>query len=54
MYLRPDPDNCLNESRKNSTLRRTGRYIRHMFREGREIIPSGGWFKWTGKSGKGN
>ena len=24
----------------------TGRYFRHMFREGRVIIPSGGWYEW--------
>jgi putative SOS response-associated peptidase YedK len=24
----------------------TGRYFRHMFREGRVIIPGGGWFEW--------
>jgi putative SOS response-associated peptidase YedK len=30
----------------------TGRYFRHMFREGRVIIPSGGWFEWTVEDGK--
>ncbi|SEP43165.1 SOS response associated peptidase (SRAP), partial [Nitrosovibrio sp. Nv6] len=24
----------------------TGRYFRHMFREGRLIVPAGGWFEW--------
>src|SRR5687768_8582395 len=30
----------------------TGRYFRHMFREGRVIIPGGGWFEWTVEGGK--
>ncbi|WP_074798764.1 SOS response-associated peptidase [Nitrosospira briensis] len=30
----------------------TGRYFRHMFREGRVIIPGGGWFEWTLEGGK--
>lgn len=30
----------------------TGRYFRHMFREGRVIIPGGGWFEWTLENGK--
>ncbi len=30
----------------------TGRYFRHMFREGRVIIPGGGWFEWTVENGK--
>ena len=25
----------------------SGYYFRHMFREGRLIIPAGGWFEWT-------
>ena len=29
----------------------TGRYFRHMFREGRVIVPGGGWFEWTLESG---
>jgi putative SOS response-associated peptidase YedK len=31
---------------------RTGRYFRHMFREGRVIIPCGGWYEWTVEGGK--
>ncbi|SOD42413.1 SOS response-associated peptidase [Nitrosovibrio sp. Nv4] len=30
----------------------TGRYFRHMFREGRVIIPAGGWYEWTVENGK--
>ncbi|WP_097067222.1 SOS response-associated peptidase family protein [Nitrosovibrio sp. Nv4] len=30
----------------------TGRYFRHMFREGRVIIPGGGWFEWTLENGQ--
>jgi len=30
----------------------TGRYFRHMFREGRVIVPAGGWFEWTVENGK--
>jgi putative SOS response-associated peptidase YedK len=30
----------------------TGRYFQHMFREGRVIIPSGGWYEWTVENGK--
>ncbi|SFN45139.1 Putative SOS response-associated peptidase YedK [Nitrosospira briensis] len=30
----------------------TGRYFRHMFREGRVIIPGGGWFEWTVEGSK--
>jgi putative SOS response-associated peptidase YedK len=30
----------------------TGRYFRHMFREGRVIIPGGGWCEWTVEGGK--
>jgi putative SOS response-associated peptidase YedK len=30
----------------------TGRYFRHMFREGRVIVPAGGWFEWTVGNGK--
>lgn len=30
----------------------TGRYFRHMFREGRVIVPGGGWFEWTVENGK--
>jgi putative SOS response-associated peptidase YedK len=30
----------------------TGRYFRHMFREGRVIIPGGGWYEWTLENGK--
>jgi putative SOS response-associated peptidase YedK len=30
----------------------TGRYFRHMFREGRVIIPGGGWCEWTLENGK--
>lgn len=30
----------------------TGRYFRHMFREGRVIIPAGGWYEWTVEGGK--
>jgi putative SOS response-associated peptidase YedK len=30
----------------------TGRYFRHMFRQGRVIIPGGGWFEWTVEGGK--
>src|SRR5687768_8404810 len=30
----------------------TGRYFRHMFREGRVIIPAGGWFEWSVENGK--
>jgi putative SOS response-associated peptidase YedK len=29
-----------------------GRYFRHMFREGRVIIPAGGWYEWTVEEGK--
>jgi putative SOS response-associated peptidase YedK len=29
----------------------TGRYFRHMFREGRVIVPAGGWFEWTAEGG---
>jgi putative SOS response-associated peptidase YedK len=30
----------------------TGRYFRHMFRDGRVIVPGGGWFEWTVEDGK--
>jgi len=30
----------------------TGRYFRHMFSEGRVIIPVGGWYKWSLENGK--
>src|SRR6188474_2290175 len=30
----------------------TGRYFRHMFREGRVIVPGSGWFEWTIEDGK--
>src|SRR5690606_36440972 len=30
----------------------SGSYFRHMFREGRVIIPGGGWYEWTVESGK--
>ena len=30
----------------------TGRYFRHMFREGRVLVPGGGWFEWTVENGK--
>ena len=30
----------------------TGRYFRHMFREGRVLIPAGGWYEWTVENGK--
>ncbi|PTR14476.1 putative SOS response-associated peptidase YedK [Nitrosospira sp. Nsp2] len=30
----------------------TGRYFRHMFRQGRMIVPGGGWFEWTVEDGK--
>ena len=30
----------------------TGRYFRHMFREGRVIVPAGGWYEWTLENGK--
>ncbi|WON75499.1 SOS response-associated peptidase family protein [Nitrosospira sp. Is2] len=30
----------------------TGQYFRHMFREGRIVIPAGGWFEWTVENGK--
>ena len=30
----------------------TGRYFRHMFREGRVIVPAGGWYEWTVEDGK--
>ena len=30
----------------------TGRYFRHMFREGRVIIPAGGWYEWLLEDGK--
>ena len=30
----------------------TGRYFRHMFREGRVIIPAGDWYEWTVEGGK--
>ena len=30
----------------------TGRYFRHMFRHGRVIIPSGGWYEWTLENGR--
>lgn len=30
----------------------TGRYFRHMLREGRVIIPGGGWYEWTLENGK--
>jgi putative SOS response-associated peptidase YedK len=30
----------------------TGSYFRHMFREGRVIIPCGGWYEWTVENGK--
>ncbi|MBA4144003.1 MAG: SOS response-associated peptidase family protein [Nitrosospira sp.] len=30
----------------------TGRYFRHMFREGRVIVPAGGWYEWTIENGK--
>lgn len=30
----------------------TGRYFRHLFREGRAIIPAGGWYERTVENGK--
>jgi putative SOS response-associated peptidase YedK len=30
----------------------TGRYFRHMFRAGRVIVPSEGWYEWTVEGGK--
>lgn len=30
----------------------TGCYFRHMFREGRVIVPAGGWYEWTAEEGK--
>ena len=30
----------------------TGQYFRHMFREGRVIVPSGGWLEWSVENGK--
>jgi putative SOS response-associated peptidase YedK len=30
----------------------TGRYFRHMFREGRVVVPCGGWFEWAVENGK--
>jgi putative SOS response-associated peptidase YedK len=30
----------------------TGRYFRHMFSEGRIIVPAGGWYEWTVENGK--
>lgn len=30
----------------------TGRYFRHMFRQGRVIVPVGGWYEWTVEDGK--
>ncbi|WP_258192452.1 SOS response-associated peptidase family protein [Nitrosospira multiformis] len=30
----------------------TGRYFRHMFREGRVIIPTGGWYEWLPEGGR--
>lgn len=30
----------------------SGRYFRHMFRDGRVIVPAGGWFEWTVEGGK--
>ena len=30
----------------------TGRYFRHMFREGRVIIPAGGWYEWLPECGR--
>ena len=30
----------------------TGRYFRHMFSEGRVIIPAGGWYEWSLENGK--
>ena len=30
----------------------TGRYFRHMFREGRVIIPAGGWYEWLPENGR--
>ena len=30
----------------------TGRYFRHMFREGRVVIPGGGWFEWLPENGR--
>lgn len=29
----------------------TGRYFRHMWREGRVIVPADGWYEWTGEKG---
>ncbi len=30
----------------------TGRYFGHMFREGRVLIPAGGWYEWPVENGK--
>lgn len=30
----------------------TGRFFRHMFSEGRVIIPAGGWYEWSLENGK--
>lgn len=30
----------------------TGRYFRYMFREGRVIVPSEGWYEWTVENGR--
>ena len=47
-YRRPDEavtkrKPCIN-ARVEKAL--TGRYFRHMFSEGRVIIPTGGWYEW--------
>jgi putative SOS response-associated peptidase YedK len=30
----------------------TGRYFRHMWRQGRVIVPADGWYEWTGPHGQ--
>ena len=40
------------EKKKPWICARVESYFRHMFREGRVIIPCGGWYEWTVENGK--
>jgi putative SOS response-associated peptidase YedK len=53
-YRTPDEAAAKRKPWINARVERalTGRYFRHMFREGRVIIPAGGWYEWTLENGK--
>ena len=52
---KPPPQEALEKKKPwiNARIEKalTGRYFRHMFREGRVIVPAGGWYEWTVEAG---